>query len=554
MIEGSQIRLKISAIPWVAVAVFSLFANLLILTGPLYMLQVYDRVLSAYSLETLVALSLIAGFLFALMAVLDWSRGRLLARVGSYLGQTLRARCIGFDLRRKAEGQREAALAHAALRSLERVFASPGLLAVFDLPWTPIFFGAIFLLHPALALLAFVGGMIVLMLGLAAQKIGAEPAGDSAGDQADVFAENARFLVAQRMIKAASVWGAATAFKPENSEKSDLKAALTTAARSLRMALQSAVLGLGAFLVVKDSLGAGAMIAASILTGRALAPLEQVAAHWPILQDGRRAWFGLRETFSPELVEIAHMPHDISAALKVTDLALTSGRGGAVVLRGVSFALGAGQILGVIGPSGAGKSILVEGLMGVRPRVAGDIRCGEMSIDQRTAQNALFFGYLPQLPCLFPGTIAENIARLQAEFEMEDVIVAARKAGVHEEILTFQGGYGRRVGDGGANLSFGQTQRICLARAHYGDPAILILDEPGAGQDGAGNAAVQSALQIQAREGRCAIICSNRPSQIAGCSHLLVLDRGRQVAFGPREEVLQSATLAGAMGGRGQAA
>jgi len=554
MIEGPQIRLKISAIPWVAVAVFSLFANLLILTGPLYMLQVYDRVLSAHSLETLVALSLIAGLLFALMAVLDWARGRLLARVGWHFGQTLRARCIGFDLRRKAEGQREAALAQIALRSLERVFASPGLLAVFDLPWTPIFFGAIFLLHPALALLAFVGGVIVLMLGLAAQKIGAAPACESGGDQADVFAENARFLVAQRMIDAASDWGAATSFKPENTQNSDLKAVLTTAARSLRMALQSAVLGLGAFLVVKGSLGAGAMIAASILTGRALAPLEQVASHWPILQDGRRAWFGLREAFSPEPVEVAHMPHDISASMKVTDLALASGRGRPVVLRGVSFALGAGQILGVIGPSGAGKSLLVEGLMGVRPRVAGDIRCGEMSVDQRTAQNALFFGYLPQLPCLFPGSIAENIARLQADLKMEDVIVAARKAGVHEEILALQGGYGRQVGRAESNLSFGQTQRICLARALFGDPAILILDEPGTGQDGAGNAAVQSALRIQAREGRCAIICSNRPSQIAGCSHLLVLDGGRQVAFGPRDEVLQSATLAGAIAKSGRAA
>ena len=533
--------------------VFSIFVNLLMLTGPLYMLQVYDRVLSSRSVETLVALTVLVAVLYALMGVLDYARGRVMARVGAKFQSALDDRVFEAALRRSVE-PRERKVAAGALRDLDAVrdlFTSPVLLALMDIPWTPVFIAAIFLFHPMLGWLAVGGGLIIVLSAVLNQILTARRirAVQITTQQGQDFAEETRrgrelvlsqglrgsmltrYLHLRDQALAASI-GA-----------SDWTGSFTAFTKSFRLFLQSAMLGAGAYFVLLGQMTPGAMIAGSILLGRALAPVEQAMGRWAVLQRGRSGWHALGKYLQavPATPDRTTLPSP-KPELLATGLTVVPPGERVPTLRNVSFMVGPGQALGVIGRSGAGKSTLARALAGFWPIAAGEVRLGGATLEQYDP-DALgkHIGYLPQTVTLFSGTIAQNIARMAPSPDEAAVIKAAQSANAHEMILQLPGGYNATLDDNDSRLSGGQRQRIALARALYGDPVMLILDEPNSMLDGPGAIALNTAISNFKAQGNILIILTHRSKPIVECDHILVLTEGAVVAFGPRDEVLEGA-------------
>lgn len=534
-----------------AVVLFSIFANLLMLTGPLFMLQVYDRVLSSRSEETLTALFLLMTLLYGIFGLLDYARGRVLARIGARMQSLLEGRVFEVALRRRNLGQNPAEVSSGQrqLQALQAAFTSPALLGVLDIPWTPFFLTAIFLFHPALGLLAVLGSLLLIAIALANQlcsrslvqeannaAFNAEAcvsealrAGDLVASQGMEGALRGRWLGLQNLA-------AATALRA--GDRVHVAVAL---GKSFRFFLQSAMLALGALLVLQGALSAGAMIAASILLGRALAPIEQTIGHWSGLQRAVLGWRGLRELLAilPTEKIRTNMPK-IEASLSVQNLTVFPPGARNATLSGISFELKPGQALGVIGPSGAGKSTLARALLGIYPPAAGEIRFGGARLEQYPADKlGQMIGYLPQFVPFFSGTIAENIARMDKDPEYGQIIAAAQKAMAHAHILSLPAGYETMLSQDQDVLSGGQRQRVGLARALYRGPQFLVLDEPNSALDLAGSEDLNATIKAQKAEGKCAIIFTHRPMAIAECDLLLVLEAGRMTAFGPRDQVLR---------------
>lgn len=537
----------------VAAAVFfSIFVNLLMLTGPLYMLQVYDRVLGSRSEATLVALSLLAAFLFLAMGLLDHARGRILARIGARLATRLDRRLFHAAQARSAAfpGDDLAASAPRDLHAVQTFWSSPIVTALMDLPFTPLFLAAIFIFHPLLGWLALLGGGLLLALTLLQQHLSRPGilAAASRGAEADRLATRltteAELLRSLGMVGAAFArWSGAREQAQEASLGSaDLTGAFQAATRTLRLFLQSAILGLGAWLVLQGELSPGAMIAASILVGRALAPIEQAIGHWPLLTralEGRAALARLLSLHPPEAARTA-LPRP-RALLEGEGLTLALPGTTTPVLRGLSFRLEPGQALGLIGTTGAGKSTLGRALVGALRPVAGKIRLDGADLLQYDPEVlGCSIGYLPQSVTLFEATVAENIARLTAAPDSQAVIAAARAAAAHDMILRLPLGYDTPLGPGGMQLSGGQIQRIGLARALFGDPVLLVLDEPNANLDNDGSLALNAAIRAQKARGGAAIIIAHRPAAIQECDLLLMIEDGTRRAFGPRDEVLRA--------------
>lgn len=535
----------------VQAALFGIFVNLLMLTGPLYMLQVYDRVLAAHSEETLVALSLLVAFLYILMGILDHARARLAARAGARLHDRLGARVFGAALNRLvgAPGDGPAQAAGSDLDSLRLLMSAPVLMALFDMPWAPLFLGAIFVFHPALGCAALAGGGALVALAVLNQVVTRTPrakAAEAVGRAArlaDALKAEAETVQALGMRSAGLFrWQQAqTEARDAGLVLADRHAGFAAATRVARLFLQSAMLGFGAWLVLRHEMTAGAMVATSVMLGRALAPVELVIAQWTTLQRAAEGWRRLSRLLSETPTDPAPMPLPAPrAALEVDQLTLFPPGGRTAVLRMVSFRLSPGQALGVIGPSGAGKSTLARALTGLWPAAAGTIRLGDAPLEMYAPDMVgRHIGYLPQRVSLFDGTVAENIARLDPAPDSEAVIAAARAAGAHEMILSLPGGYDAEVGPRGGQLSGGQVQRIALARALYGDPALLILDEPNSNLDNAGSAALNAAIRGAKAAGRAVLVMAHRPAAIEECDLLLALDGGRLRAFGPRDQVLR---------------
>ncbi len=535
-----------------AVGIFSFFANLLMLTGPLYMLLVYDRVLGSRSEATLLALTLLLVFLFVVMGLLDLARGRIMARVGANLQASLEHRVYDASLRRAAI-EPNAVNAQTGLRDLEsvqRMLASPGLIALFDIPWTPFFLGGILLFHPYLGILALVGGAILIAVALINQRVSRRPLvrsaeasqrADMLGDQLRNEAETLQSLG----MRGASFrrWKARRDDALEMQLASgDLSGGFSSVTKTFRMLLQSLMLGLGAWLVLQNELTGGAMIAGSILMGRALAPIEAAIGQWPIVQRGLKGWSSLTEllTTTPPEPERTPLPRP-EAKLLVDQLSIIPPGEQQAALRLVSFDLAPGQAIGVIGPSGAGKSTLARALTGLWRPVSGKIRLDGAALDQYDPDVlGQLIGYLPQRVQLFDGTITENIARLSENPDPEQVVLAAKRAAAHDMILKLPNGYDTRVSQLGGRLSGGQVQRIGLARALYGDPVLLVLDEPNSNLDNEGSEAVNAAIRRMKAEGKAALIMAHRPAAIQECDLLLMLEGGARRAFGPKEEVLRS--------------
>ncbi len=535
----------------VAVFVFSVFVNLLMLTAPLYMLQVYDRVLGSRSVETLVALSVLVAFLFLAMGILDHARGRITARIGARLQDRLDRRVFAAAVRRLTLTPNDPA-ALAAQRDLEavqRLWASPVLLAMFDIPWTPIFIAAIFLFHVWLGWLAIAGGVVLVAVALMNQSSseGSLLRANAAGMQAERISDNlkseAEAVQALGMAGAGfDRWQKARSFAlGQSTVASDVNGVFGSISKVFRMFLQSAMLGLGAWLVLRGELSSGAMIAGSILMGRALAPIEQAVGGWPLVSRAREGHSRLADllTRTPVDPQRTALPRP-KAILEAQNLSVVPPGDGQAVLRSVSFRLEPGQALGIIGPSGSGKSSLARALIGIWRPAAGKVRLDGATLDQYDPDVlGSYFGYLPQRITLFDGTIAQNIARLQEAPDAKKVVEAAKKAAAHDMIVKLPDGYDTRVSTLGGRLSGGQIQRIGLARALYGDPVILVLDEPNSNLDNDGSLALNLAIREMKADGRAVLIMAHRPAAIQECDLLLVLEDGARRAFGPRDQVLR---------------
>ncbi|WP_078522384.1 type I secretion system permease/ATPase [Thioclava sp. F28-4] len=536
---------------FVLVAIFAAFINLLVLAGPLFMLQVYDRVLPARSLPTLINLFLLVAFLFTMMGVIDWARGRLLARIGADHQRGLERRVFDAAIIDATINTQERS-SNNALRDLEivqRYYASPVAAAVFDLPWTPLYLGVLFVFHPWLGALAFAGGATLILLSLATQFV-------TRGrmEETTQLENKARYLGNDFLRQIETVvslgmresgfkrWQAARHESMDNAIRAtDLSGSFHASMRALRMLLQTSMLALGAYLVLQGELSAGAMIAASILMGRSLAPVELAVGGWTqwqrasVARDRLAALLGAHPAAQKGTEWVSP-----KARLAVEDITVRPANSDRATLEMISFSLEPGEALGVIGPLGAGKSVLARSLCNFSHPSSGTIRLDEVPLDQYDRDNlGRLIGYLPQSVTFFPGTVAENIARLDLAPDMDRVIAAAKRAGAHQMILKMPAGYDTPIEFEGASLSDRQRQLVALSRALYHDPILLILDEPNLLLSEDGGACLHTMLSDLKARGGAAIVMTNSPGALAECERILVLDHGAQRALGARDDVLK---------------
>lgn len=540
---------------FVTVAALSAVTNLLMLTGPLFMMQVYDRVLASRSIPTLVALSLLAIGLYIFLGILELIRSRILIRIGQRIEEQLGGPIFDAVMVLPLQMSRKEAISQP-VRDLEQVrqfMSGPGPVAICDLPWLPLYLGILFLFHSYLGWLAVAGALILITLTLISETVLREPShriAQMAGARSEFLEagrRNAEALYAMGMRGAYSArWHEANAvYVEEQRQISDATGSFSTASKIFRLALQSAVLALGAWLAIRQLASPGAMIASSILTSRALAPIEQAIGQWRGFVNARQARSRLQqllEKFRTNNIRMS-LPRP-ERSLSVSGLAVAAPGTQVPIIRDASFDLKAGEGVGIIGPSGSGKSTLARALVGVWSPVRGTIRLDSAEIDQWDPEVlGSSIGYLPQGVELFDGTIAENISRFDNAAKAEAIIDAAQLAGVHELVLSMPDGYDTRIGAGGAILSAGQRQRIGLARALYGRPFLIVLDEPNASLDAEGEAALMNAIMGIRESGSVVIIIAHRPNALAAVDHVLVLAQGTMVSFGPRDEVLRKTTM-----------
>ena len=533
-----------------SVAVFGFFVNLLMLTGPLYILNVYDRVLSSRSVETLVALTLLLAFLYTMMGLLDFVRGRIMGRVGARFQSALDRRVFDASLKDTAmpRAPHISATGLQDVDAVQRLISSPALISLFDLPWVPLFFLGIFVFHPLLGVFALSGAALIVVLALLNQWRLRAPleTAHEAHDAADRIGAHIR--AEHQMIKAMGMQGAAFERWQTARDRSldaslgaaDKAGGFTALIKAFRLFLQSALLGLGAYLVLQGQLSAGAMIAASVMMGRALAPIEGLVGQWSVVQRGRAGWAKLATLLDKHAGDAPRMAlPKPDAQLTVDQLVVVPPGAKVAAIRFVSFDVAGGQALGVIGPSGAGKSTLALALTGACPIAAGKIWLGDAALDQYDGDVlGRYVGFLPQRVSLFEGTIKENIAGLSQTADDAKVLAATKAAAAHDMIVRLPAGYDTRVSEACGHLSGGEMQRIGLARALYGDPVMVVLDEPNAHLDNAGAAALTHAIATLKANKKIVIVIAHRPAAIDACDMLMAMENGGRVAFGPKEQVL----------------
>jgi len=544
--------LKACSPSFIGVAVFSAVVNLLALTGSLYMLQLYDRVLSSRSIPTLVGLSLIMLAAYALQGGLDMLRGKMLARIGARFDEQLSARVFDLVAQMPLRGAKQTESLQP-VRDLDQIrgfLSSLGPTALFDMPFMPIFFIGCFMIHPWLGWMSVIGGICIILLTLYTDAKSKGPSYELTKSSAERHAmaetsrRNAEAIRALGMLGFLAKRYDAVHCRHVNDglRASDSASGISAFAKVFRMVLQSAVLGLGAYLVIQGQMSGGLMIAASIMTSRALAPIEIAVAHWKGFTAARQGYRRLQHIMSliPPQSQLLDLPAPKSA-LSVEEIYVGAPGAQQPIVQAVSLQLQAGQGLGLIGPSASGKSTLARALVGVWPSLRGEIRLDGAALDQWEA-DALgrHIGYLPQDVELFDGTVAENIARFQPDAKPDDVISAAQMAGAHDLILGLPEGYNTRIGEGGSALSGGQRQRVALARALYGNPFLVVLDEPNASLDGAGDDALNRAILSVRQRGGIVVVITHRPAALGQVDQVAIMEEGRIRAMGPRDEVLQS--------------
>jgi ATP-binding cassette subfamily C protein len=534
----------------IALGCASALINVLYLSGSVYMLEVYDRVLTSRSVATLVGLTVLVVVLYAFQGFLDLLRGRVLIRIGRYLGQSLSIR-VYETIARLALSTRSSGDGLQPMRDLDQVrgfLSGAGPVALLDLPWMPFYIAICFAFHFWLGVTALGGAIIIVTLTVLTELKTREPqkvATELAGRRqalAEASRRNAEVLHAMGMSpRVAVMWGELNnKFLDTYQRASDVSSGFGAMSKVLRMTLQSAVLGVGAYLVINQEASAGVIIAGSILSARALAPVDLAIANW-------RGFVGFRQSWSRLNALLARIPAEKdqlalprpAAVLAVENLSVVPPTDRRLVVQDVTFRLEKGSALGVVGPSASGKSSLSRALVGVWPPARGTIRLDGATLDQWSpASLGQHIGYLPQDVELLSGTVAQNIARFDPEPKADDIIAAAKAAGVHDLILHLQNGYDTEIGESGATLSAGQRQRIALARALYGDPFLLILDEPNSNLDADGEEALTRAILAVRARGGIAIVVAHRGNVLAAVDQMMVLNQGRVQMFGPKEEIL----------------
>lgn len=535
-------------------AVFSGLINLLSLSSSLYMLQVYDRVIPSHSVATLIGLSLGMIVLFSGHGVLDIVRTKLMTRMAIQVDRLLRERVMALVLKLPLRAS-SAVDAMAPVRDLDqmRSFASSGApVALFDMPWMPFYLMLVWLLHPWLGILATCGALVLVGLTVLTELRGREPTRDmgASGAQRMVIAEthrrNATAIYAMGMTgRVIHKWDRANEkFLADQTAATDITGTYGSISRVMRLVLQSAVLGLGAYLVIEGQATGGVMIAASILVSRALAPIEIVIANWRGFLAARQSVTRLSDLFraDPEWPKPLPLPKPTQALEVDAVWVAPPGQQQPVVIN-ATFTLKSGSALGIVGPSASGKSSLVRCLIGAWPLMRGSVRLDGATLDQWAPDDlGVHIGYLPQEVELIEGTVAENISRFEPYAPPEAVIEAARQAGVHDMIVRLPKGYETPIGEFGASLSAGQRQRVALARALYRDPFMVVLDEPNSNLDNEGELALTNAITNVRNRGGVVVVVAHRQSALTGCDYLMVMTPGHAPVFGTKDEIQRKLT------------
>jgi ATP-binding cassette subfamily C protein PrsD len=542
--------LRESARRMTGIAVFSGVINLLMLSGSLYMLQVYDRVIPSRNLATLFGLSLIVLLAYLTQGYFEALRARMLSRAATLFDVGLQDAIHNALVTLPLRGAKPAAMQQPS-RDMEQVRAfmsGMGPTAFLDMPWIPVFLFALFMFHPAIGMTALIGTLSIVAMTVLTERLSrgaARVATDSSAQRqvlVDAMQRNAEVICALGMSdRFKARWSQSNErYLLENMRANDLFANLGSGAKVLRYILQSGMLGVGAYLVVADSASGGIMIASSIMMGRALAPVEVALSSWKQLVAARQGIARLREvlktTVRPPAPKVALARP--CRELAVQQLTVAAPTTGTPIVSKVNFSLKAGTGLALLGASASGKTSLSKALVGIWPAMEGAVRLDGAAIDQwRSEDLGRHIGYLPQDVALFDGTVAENICRFDEHTTSEAIIRAAQISGVHDLILRLPNGYSTLIGQGGMSLSAGQRQRIGLARAVYGDPFLVVLDEPNANLDTDGENALSRAIKILRHNKSIVIVISHRPSVIAALDMALVLYEGKAIAFGSCQEV-----------------
>jgi len=550
--DSDELRIALRAMrnALVTVAAFSGVINVLMLSPAIYMLQVYDRVLGSRNETTLVVLSVMVVGAFLFMAALEAVRGWVLVRVGARLDAQLNARVFtaAFERNLRRPGSSTAQPIHD-LNTVRQTLTGAALLAAFDAPWLPVYLVVIFLMAPPLGWFALGGTLVLIVLAVLNERTSKPKL-----DEAQKFSLQSQQALTNNLRNAEVI--EAMGMLPHirrrwyelhrqqigtQAQASDTAAALTGATKFVRIALQSLVLGFGALLVLEGKMTSGMMIAASILAGRALAPVEMLVANWKQIVSGRQAYARLRELLGIHPPRVAGMSLPRPQGHIAVEAASTAAPGTQrLILRGLSFSISPGEVIGIIGPSASGKSTLARLLVGIWPAVTGSVRLDGADVYQWNKDElGPHIGYLPQDIELFDGTVAENIARF-GEVDAEKVVEAARRVDMHEQILRLPQGYDTPLGAEGSNLSGGQRQRVALARALYGDPSFIVLDEPNSNLDESGEKALVDAVKVLKEKNKTVVLITHRRSTLAACDKILILSEGQLAAFGPRDEVLKA--------------
>lgn len=530
--------------------VISGIINLLALTGSFYMLQIYDRALTSGSVPTLIALSALAIGLYLFQGIFDVLRSQILVRVGANMDRKLAplAHQVAIEMPRYGYSTAEALERGRDVDTVRGFFSSQAPMALFDLPWMPLFLAFVYLLHPMLGLLTLGGALVLVSLTVITEILTRRASHEMHGATvrrnmlADSNARNAD------IIKAMGFGERAVARFNEANRKhlrlqtktSDISGTLSGLSKVMRMMLQSALLGLGAYLTIKGELSAGAIIACSVASSRALSPVDLAIGNWKHVVAARRSFRRLKETLAAmnDESQLIELPMPVNS-LRLENMTVVAPATGSVLVSDVSFELKAGDALGLVGPSGGGKTSLVKGLLGVWPLLRGNVRLDGADLDQwRSEAIGDMIGYLPQDVSLLDGSIADNISRFDAKLDARKIVEAAKAAGVHELIVRLPDGYQTELGPSGTALSAGQRQRIGLARALYGDPFLVALDEPNSNLDAEGEAALTKAIESIRRRKGIVIIIAHRPSALAAVDLVGVVQAGRLMAFGPKHEII----------------
>jgi PrtD family type I secretion system ABC transporter len=535
---------------FVGIGIFSGLINLLTLTGSLFMLEVYDRVLPSRSIPTLVGLAIIAALLFIFQGIMEIIRGRMLVRIGNLIDCRLSDRVYDLVVRLplRTRGSGDGLQPVRDLDLIRSVISSSGPAALFDLPWLPFYLAICFAFHQLIGFTALGGACVLVMLTLLTDRLSrkavlrASSYAAARNRLADSSRRNAEVLVSMGIsANLLDRWRKlGNAYRNHQRTANDISGGFNAAGRALRMMLQSAVLGVGAYLVIHQEATGGIIIASSILTGRALAPVDLVIGNWKNFISARQSWRRLEKLLHLLPAETIQRPLPAPIqSLSVNNLSVTAPASEKVLVANINFSLRAGSALGIVGASACGKSSLVRAIVGAWHPSRGVVRFDGATMDQwSSVYLGRHIGYMPQDVELFEGSIAENISRFSSEASMPAILAAANAAGIHSMIVDLPEGYNTQIGEQGALLSAGQKQRVALARALYGDPFLVVLDEPNSNLDAEGDEALTRAIMgIRARQG-IAIVVAHRSSALVAADHVMTMVQGRQQAFGPKEEVL----------------